>query len=120
MPSALTLDLLTLLALGALADEKLPDIEVKKFAQAARILLPDDDKLTLPELESWLRDNRQRITEQYNGPERLADIQSLFLRLSKGYKRSDIKDGLAAISHSDGEYDLNEKALISLMDAYWS
>lgn len=117
--SARTLDLLNLLALGALADEKLPEEEVVKFSEAARILLPDDEKLELSELQNWLLNNQQQITKRYTGTDRVTAIQQLFRRLSTWQTKEDVVTAIKAISHADRDFHVNEKALISLIEVYW-
>jgi len=117
-----TIDLLNLLTKAVIADMVIKDVEIEAFVTAASSLSLTDihgQALTPDMLRDWFNRHHNELYQVYFGSDGNMEMTRLVMRMQDRPDKDAILKALGIISETDGNFHMNEKVLISLIDAYW-
>ena len=115
-------DLLSLLTLTIIADNRIFAQEIEVFLHASVTLQAElgfEPALGHAQLLTWFEDNRERISSLLTLADFEAALGGILARLAHLPDKTPILDQMHAISIADEEMHISETALITLAARHW-
>lgn len=114
---------LTLLAIVILIDDKVYPEEVETFSKAVQKISEqiDPNILFTPSMASgWFRDNRESILRKLRNETSDSLIDSIIQKLRSYNGHKDVFFNMIRIAHADQEYHQTEHAVIKMASEAWN
>jgi len=115
-------DVLILLALVILADNKVYRQEVEVFIKVAESLGDDfwgQNIISRKFLHDWLKLHFKELETLNKSKSKDAALAKLFIRLKQVPQKRKLVDAMVSVAAADGKIQVDEKILISLAALYW-
>ena len=115
-------DVLTLMTMVILADERIYKEEVDAFVRAVFELnnaISPDIFITESMAFEWFKNNRDRIRDILKSPDSEPRVQALIRRMNKLRHKAKILAAMDTIAHADSDYHQKEHSVIRMSADNW-